>query len=77
MAESFLFVINNGPYGYERPNNALRLAMNLVKLEDTQVKVFLVGDGVVCARKNQKTPDGYYKIERMVRSLAARSSVTT
>ncbi len=75
--EKYLFIINNGPYGDERPYNALRLAMSLVKREDTQIKVFLTADGVACARKNQKTPDGYYNIERMVKSLASRGKVAT
>jgi uncharacterized protein involved in oxidation of intracellular sulfur len=73
----FLFVVNDAPYGNERPYNALRHALNLVKREDAQVKVFLVGDAVYCARKGQKTPDGYYNIERMVKSLAARGEVAT
>lgn len=75
--EKYLFIINNGPYGDERPYNALRLAMNLQKREDASVKVFLTADGVACARKNQKTPDGYYNIERMVKSLAAKGKVAT
>lgn len=74
---NYLFIINNAPYGDERPYNALRLAMSLAKREDAQVKVFLTADGVVCARKNQKTPDGYYNIERMIRSLAAKGKVAT
>lgn len=72
-----LFIINNAPYGDERPYNALRLAMNLAKREDTQVRVFFTGDGVFCARKGQKTPDGYYNIERMVKYLANRGGVAT
>lgn len=75
--ESYLFIINNAPYGDERPYNALRLAMNLLKSEDTQVKVFLTADGVACARKGQKTPDGYYNIERWVKALSARGKVAT
>jgi len=75
--EKYLFVINNSPYGDERPYNALRLAMNLVKREETQVKVFLTADGVACARKGQKTPDGYYNIERMIKALAGRGKVAT
>lgn len=51
--------------------------MNLVKREDTQVKVFLTADGVVCARKGQKTPDGYYNIERMIKAIALRGKVAT
>ncbi len=75
--ESYLFVINNAPYGDERPYNALRLAMNLAKREDVQVKVFLMADGVTCARKAQKTPDGFYNIERMIKFVAAKGKVAT
>ncbi len=75
MTQTYLFIINNAPYGDERPYNALRLALSLSKREDIQVKVFLTGDGVSCARKGQKTPDGYYNIERMVKSIALRGSV--
>jgi uncharacterized protein involved in oxidation of intracellular sulfur len=75
--ENYLFIINNAPYGDERPYNALRLAMNLAKREDTQVKIFLTADGVHCARKGQKTPDGYYNIERMIKFLATRGKVAT
>ena len=75
--KKFLFVINDAPYGDERPYNALRHAMNLVKRDEVQVKVFLVADAVYCARKAQKTPDGYYHIERMVKSLAKRGKVVT
>ena len=74
---TYLFIINNSPYGDERPYNALRLALNLLKREDTQVKVFLTADGVACARKGQKTPEGYYNIERMIKALAARGKVAT
>lgn len=73
----FLFIINNAPYGDERPYNAFRLAHNLVKREGTKISVFLTGDGVYCARKEQKTPDGYYNIERAVRALAGRGRVAT
>ena len=75
--KKILFVINDAPYGNERPYNAMRHAMNLVKRDEVQVKVFLVADGVYCARKGQKTPDGYYNIERMVKSLAKRGKVAT
>jgi uncharacterized protein involved in oxidation of intracellular sulfur len=75
MGKKFLLVINDAPYGNERPYNAMRHAMNLVKREDVQVRVFLVGDAVYCARQGQKTPEGYYNIERMVTALARRGKV--
>lgn len=67
-----LFVINDSPYGSERPYNALRLALNLARREYVTVRVFMVGDGVNCAIANQSTPDGYYNIERMLKSIARR-----
>ena len=81
MAESqtasYLFIVNDSPYGNERPYNALRLALNLVKRPDASVRVFLIGDGVNCAIAGQKTPEGYYNVERMLRSLAKRGEVAT
>jgi uncharacterized protein involved in oxidation of intracellular sulfur len=80
MAESsrsYLIVINDGPYGSERPYNALRLALNLIKRSGISVRLFLIGDGVQCAVAGQKTPEGYYNVERMVKSLAQRGRVAT
>jgi uncharacterized protein involved in oxidation of intracellular sulfur len=74
---NYLFIINDGPYGNERPYNALRLALNLVKREAVQVGVFLMGDGVQCAVARQTTPEGYYNIERMLKSIARRGEVAT
>ena len=75
--KTYLFIINDAPYGNERPYNALRLALNLVKKPEAQVRVFLMGDGVICARKGQNTPNGYYNIERMIKSLTQRGKVAT
>ena len=73
--KSVVFILNDGPYGNERPYNALRLALNLVQRPEVSVRVFLTGDGVMCARRGQSTPDGYYNVERMVKSLARRGQV--
>lgn len=75
--EKYLVVINDSPYGNERPYNALRLAMNLAKREEKQIKVFLIGDGVACARKGQKPPEGYYNIERMIKFIVTKGKVAT
>ena len=73
-----LFIINDGPYGSERPYNPLRLAMNLAKREGgMRLRVFLMGDGVQCAVAKQTTPDGYYNIERMLKSIARGGEVAT
>jgi uncharacterized protein involved in oxidation of intracellular sulfur len=77
LPRNFLIVINDGPYGSERAYNALRLALNLVKRPEARVRVYLIGDGVACARRGQKTPEGFYNVERMVKSLAGRGEVAT
>jgi uncharacterized protein involved in oxidation of intracellular sulfur len=67
-----LFVINDPPYGTERVYNALRLGHALLKREpSTQVMVFLMADAVLAAKAQQKTPDGYYNLERMLRKILA------
>ena len=72
-----LFILNDGPYGNERPYNALRLAMNLARREGEKVRVFLMGDGVQCAVAKQTTPDGYYNLERMLKSISRNGEVAT
>ena len=67
-----LFILNVPPYGTERSYNGLRLAGALTKQEDQQVRVFLMGDAASCAKAGQQTPNGYYNLERMLRSVANR-----
>ena len=68
----FLLILNDPPYGTERSYNALRLASTLASKEGTELRVFLIGDAVGCAVAGQKTPDGYYNLDRMVRSLTRK-----
>ena len=76
-SKTYLFIINDSPYGNERPYNALRLAMNLARQPDTRVQVFLLGDGVNSAMGGQKTPNGYYNVERMLSSVLRGGEVAT
>ena len=65
-----LLILNDPPYGTERCYNALRLAHNLLKQEpDGPVTVFLMADAVLAAKAGQKTPDGYYNMERMLKRI--------
>ena len=75
--KNYLVIINDSPYGNERPYNALRLALNLAKRADALVRVFLIGDGVNCVMAGQKTPDGYYNVERMIKFVTRRGEVAT
>lgn len=68
----FLLILNDAPYGDERPYNALRLCLALAKKEGVQIKVFLMADAVACARAGQKTAEGTYNVERMLRGCVTR-----
>ncbi len=63
-------IINDAPYGVERGWNALRLAEASVSAAvKSKVNVFLLGDAVSLSKKGQKTPEGYYNLEKMLRDL--------
>lgn len=67
-----LLILNDPPYGTDRDFNALRLAAALAKADAaSSVTVFLLGDAVLCGKAGQKTPDGYYNLERMLKRFAA------
>lgn len=70
-----LLVVNDQPYGSERPYNALRLASVLSKREGVEVRVFLMGDAVACAVAGQKLPEGHYHLDRMLKGLLHRAQV--
>ena len=61
-----LFILNDAPYGSERSYNGMRLARHLLKTGSEQVKVFLMGDAVACAKGGQKVPQGYYNAGDML-----------
>ncbi len=67
--QNILIIINDAPYGTEKAYNAFRMATTLLKEhgKNVQVNVFLLADAVFCGLPNQKTPNGYYNIERMVK----------
>lgn len=64
-----LFLLNDAPYGNERSFNALRLAGALAKRDGENLKLFLIGDAVGCAKANQRVPTGYYNVELMLQAL--------
>ena len=67
-----LLILNDPPYGNERCYNGLRLALALTKNDPpVAVTIFLMADAVTAANAGQKTPDGYYNIERMLKGVLA------
>jgi len=68
-----LILINDAPYGTEKAYNAFRLAMAVQKDHPkVQVNIFLMADAVTCGMPNQNTPQGYYNIERMLKSVCSK-----
>jgi uncharacterized protein involved in oxidation of intracellular sulfur len=70
-----LMIVNDQPYGSERPYNALRLATALSKRSEVEVRVFLLGDAVICAIAGQRLPEGHYHLDRMLIGLAHQAQV--
>lgn len=67
-----LFILNDPPYGTERVYNGLRLAHALAKNDaEADITVFLMADAVSAAKAGQKTPDGFYNLERMLKRVIA------
>jgi uncharacterized protein involved in oxidation of intracellular sulfur len=70
-----LIIVNDQPYGSERPYNALRLAGALSKRPEVDVRVFLIGDAVACAVAGQQLPDGHYHLDRMLKGVVHHAQV--
>jgi uncharacterized protein involved in oxidation of intracellular sulfur len=70
-----LIILNEPAYGNERTYNGLRLALSLAKAEDVELRVFLMGDSVTAAKPGQKTPEGYYNLERMLKGLTSKQTL--
>ena len=69
-----LIILNDPPYGTERSFNGLRLAKALIST-GSKVTMFLMADAVVCAKRGQKVPQGFYNIELMLNSVVRKGEV--
>ncbi|MHA2089879.1 MAG: DsrE/DsrF/TusD sulfur relay family protein [Candidatus Kariarchaeaceae archaeon] len=70
-----LIITNDPPYGTERTYNAFRTAFHLIKREDVELNLFLMADAVASALPNQKTPDGYYNLQKMLVIIARKAKI--
>jgi uncharacterized protein involved in oxidation of intracellular sulfur len=71
-----LLILNDAPYGSEKVYNALRLAMKLQQEHaGAEIRVFLMADAVTAALPNQTTPQGYYNLERMFKSVIGKGGL--
>ncbi len=68
--ETITIILQSPPYGDEKVWNALRLAKALTSAAiKMKVNIFLLGDTVTVAKRGQKTPEGYYNLEKMLKEL--------
>lgn len=68
-------IANEASYGNERTYNSFRVAMHLIKREDVRVNVFLMADAVTAALIDQKTPEGYYNIMKMIKIIGRKAKI--
>lgn len=66
----YLIILNDAPYGTERSYNGLRIARSLLKTGEAEIKIFLIGDAVACAKNGQKVQQGFYNISDMLGMVA-------
>ncbi len=67
-------IVNDPPYGSEKPWNAFRLASTAIS-QGIDVRLFLMGDSVASAKTGQRTPDGFYNMEKMLRAMLNKGVV--
>jgi len=65
----YLFIVNDSPYGDQRAYNVLRLAAALSR--KAPIRVFLLGDGVVCALSGFTPAHADYNPQELLRGIAA------
>jgi uncharacterized protein involved in oxidation of intracellular sulfur len=70
----YLFVLNDSPYSSQRTYNALRLAGNLCRSTENEIRLFLIGDGVSSAFEGLTPAHVHYNSPEMFRQLAARGA---
>jgi uncharacterized protein involved in oxidation of intracellular sulfur len=73
MEERITIIINDPPYGTEKPWNAIRLANSLL-IKHIPVNIFLVGDGASIARRGQQTPKGFYNLEELLAAALSKGA---
>jgi uncharacterized protein involved in oxidation of intracellular sulfur len=65
----YLFIFNDSPYGDQRAYNGLRLAAALSR--KAGVRVFLLGDGVLCGVSGFAAAHADYNPQELLRAISA------
>jgi uncharacterized protein involved in oxidation of intracellular sulfur len=65
----YLFIFNDSPYGSQRAHNGLRLAVSLSR--KAAIRVFLLGDGVLCGIAGFAPAHADYNPQELLRAISA------
>lgn len=65
----YLFIFSDSPHGGQRTYNGLRLAASVAKSRDNEVKIFLLGDGVIAGLGDPTPVNAFYNTQDMLRQL--------
>lgn len=65
----YLFIFHDSPYGDQRAYNGLRLAVSLSR--KAAIRVFLLGDGVLCAISGFAAAHADYNPQELLRAIAS------
>ena len=65
----YLFIFNDSPYGDQRAYNGLRLAAVLAR--KSAIRIFLLGDGVICGLAGFTPANADYNPQELLRQIAA------
>jgi uncharacterized protein involved in oxidation of intracellular sulfur len=68
----FLFILNDSPHATQGPYNGLRLAVSLARSSNNKVRVFLLGDGVICGLAGLNPSDASYNVQELFKQLTQR-----
>ncbi len=65
----YLFIFNDSPYGDQRAYNGLRLAVSLSR--KAGIRVFLLGDGVLCGVAGFTPVHADYNPQELLRAISS------
>jgi len=65
----YLFLFNDSPHGNQRSYNGLRLAVALAKSDGASMRVFLLGDGILCGLAKLNPAHADYNPQEMLRQV--------
>lgn len=72
--QGYLFIFNDSPHGSQRAYNGLRLAASLSRKAGAGLRVFLLGDGVMCAINGLQPAHADYNPQELLRQIASNGS---